>query len=1425
MEIVFLRSSFFLLVASIRCFLGCASICYGQDPIYFDHISTDDGLSQSDINCIYQDDQGFMWFATHDGLNKYDGYSFTIYKPENQPGSISSNLIFDIIGDKDGNLWIGTTGSGLNYFDRSTEKFTHYRYREDDEGSLSDDHVTAVHLDKKDRLWVATNKGLNMLDLRKSLDTVVFQHFNPEQEPFITGWDGNAIYTIYEDSKDQLWVGGHEGLYKLSRDENGDIYFRLVNGSIGLPNVNVRCIIEDRSGRLIIGTDDGLYSQHSDADPTKVFKLHDGFFNDFEIDNKNHIWAGSNSGLLYFKSATQSQLPELVDRFTYDPRKLHSLSKNIVKSLFMDKTGIIWVGTNGGGVNKFDPYRKQFRQVRKTLDPNSLSYDKIRSMFEDSHGTLWIGTEGGGLNILSKENDNGEYSRFENFQTILKPFAIAEVSNGNQKTILIGAESTPGLFQIDITDPQKIKESSFVPIPEISHSVFTILEDNQKNIWIGTYGGGVYRWLLDPATGAYKKDLIRYDPAGPSSISSNIIRNIYEDSHNNIWFATGNGLCKLAPEERVKNQPNFEVSKKIPGDTNSLSHNYILAIYESTAGDLWIGTFGGGLNKLVPSTQDQNERFVSYSKVNGLPNNVIKGILEDEEGNLWLSTNQGLSMFDPKSEVVKNYDVNDGLQSKEFQELACLKRQSGELLFGGVNGFNAFYPKNITDNSFEAETVITDFMISNNPVKIKEEVNGRAILQESINTTNEISLKYRENSFSFEFAALHYAAPQKNQFAYKLEGFDKDWIFTSSDKRFATYTNLTPGSYTLKVKASNNDGVWDTTPSEIKIKVTPPLWRTNGAYVIYALLFLGLLLAFRRYTVIRTTEKHQLVVEHLEKEKHEEMQRIKLDFFTNISHEFRTPLTLIKGPLEYLQKKGDVLDEQTVQEQYGLMHKNTDYLLRLVNQLLDFRKLDQGKMKLVMCKGNIVEFFKEIGEPFQFLAHKKRIKYKVNAADKSLETWFDPDALEKIINNLLSNAFKFTPEEGSVTVEIVAGSNFQLPKSLKNRPGISNCVIISIVDSGPGIPPSKINQIFEKFYIERDKKERNSQGAGIGLSFTKNLVELHKGTIDVISKNNRGATFIVMLPMRKEAYLGNPEISLRDDLANEDYIHPSNADSYTIDLNDEIVDKDFSRSRSKLPLLLVVDDNADIRAFIKQSLGDYYTICEAEDGKQGLEMAYKLMPNIILSDILMPVMDGIEFCENVKTRKETSHIPLVMLTAKSSQESEIIGIKTGADDYIRKPFDLELLRLKLANIIKHREELRKRFNREVTLQPKEVTVTSADETFLKQAIEIVEEQMMNTDFSVEMLVREMGLSRSNLYLKFKEITGLSSSEFIRSIRLKRAVQLLENSDLSVKEIMYMTGFNTASYFSKCFKKQFGMIPSEYVRQVQEAGNVSYINTK
>ena len=1402
--------------------LVAGRISYAQDNIVFDHITTEDGLSQSDINCIYQDHKGYMWFGTHDGLNKYDGYTFTIYKPDNrQPDSISSNLIFDITGDERGNLWIGTTGNGLNYFDQSTGKFTQFKNEKNNDKSLSNNHVTNVFLDKKSRLWVGTNGGLNMMDLRKPPEERYFQHFNPELKPFEKGWDGKSIHAIFEDSRQQLWIGAHNGLYRLSRDENGDIYFKLSNNEIGLPDLSIRSIIENRHGDLVLGSSNGLYHLKKYSHGGEVKKIYDGDFIDLKIDANDNIWAGTSAGLYQFSNSSKKDLPKYENIYTSNSDNRNSLNKNIVQTIFLDRTGIIWVGTNGGGLNKFDPERKQFKHIKRTMNPGSLGYDKIRAMFEDSNGVLWIGTEGGGLNMLPSESKGEDYSGFHYFKDVKKIFAITEIESDNKKTLLIGGDNAPSLFQLDITDPNNIDLDKFEPILDIEQSVFSLLQDSQGTIWTGTYNGGVYRWKPKLGENTFEKENFINNPDDASTISSNIIRYIYEDSKGNIWFATGDGLCMLSKNESFKDRPKFMVYKSDNDEPSSISHNYILSLFEDSNETLWVGTFGGGLNKFIPSTDRLTARFKSYSEDSGLPNNVIKGILEDDNKNLWLSTNQGLSRFNIDSESFKNYDLDDGLQSSEFQELAFLKRKNGEMLFGGINGFNAFFPENISENTFEAETVVTKFSVSNNPIKIGEELNGRVLTETDINDSKELELKFSENSFAFEFASLHYASPRKNQFAYMLEGFDEDWVKTDFNKRFATYTNIEPGVYKFKVKASNNDGIWDSSPTELEIKVIPPFWRTNLAYAFYGLLAIGLLWLFWRYTFIRTTEKHQLELEHLEKENSEEIQRMKLEFFTNISHEFRTPLTLIKGPLEYLQKKGDILKYNKVKEQYGLMQKNTDYLMRLVNQLLDFRIMGQGKMRLVVRNSNITEFIREVGEPFQFLAHKNFIDFEVISSHKRLLTWFDHDALEKIVNNLLSNAFKFTPNQGRICIYISEGKDYtgvdlpQLPSDM------SNYVIIQITDSGSGIPKNKLTYIFERFYVEKDKGQKNLNGAGIGLSFVKNLVELHLGSISVTSIPEKETNFIVALPRYRNTYENSEVITIKEENDGDFAMRSSEAESFAIGLNDEIVDSDLSRDRQKLPVLLVVDDNPDIRSFISATLEGEYTVYEAENGAQGLEIALNVIPNIILTDVVMPVMDGIEFCQKIKTKTATSHIPVLLITAKSSQESEFQGLRHGADDYIRKPFDIELLHLKLNNIIKRRDELRKRFNREITLKPKEITVTSTDERFLRQAIEIVEKHMMNSDFNVEMMVKEMGYSRSNLYLKFKEITGLSSSEFIRNIRLKRAVQLFDQSDLSVKEIMYKTGFNTASYFSKCFKKQFGVIPSEYVGRMKDKKEVQF----
>lgn len=1377
---------------------------YSQSTYRFEHLTTDQGLSQSDVNAIFQDKKGFMWFGTHDGLNKYDGHQFSVYRPQqDSSNAISSNLIWEITDDIDGNLWIATTGGGLNHFDISTEEFTAFTHDPHHSGSIVHDYISTLFRDSKNRIWVGTSKGINYADVSVPLDEITFQS--------IYAFGNVAAQVFFEDANGQLWMGGQKGLYRLMRNNEGALFFQHLSELKALKYGTVRAITEDSNGNLILGTTRGIYRYFPGEKDSLQF-VQPGVFTDL-IFIDGTLWAGSESGLYTFEHDIQYNKLLRVSRNEYDPRNPdQSLSKNNVKSIFLDNTGIVWIGVNGGGVNKYDPLKKQFVHLKKGAESGSISNDKVRTIFEDSQGALWIGTEGGGLNFISKNDRLKSSFTFSYADKISKVYAIEEVEINGSKRLFVGGQNSPGLFEIRHVNKTSFSNRDLNPISDVNNNIFSIKQDSNNHIWIGTYNGGVHRWLLNNQNRIFQKDILRFDTNKTTSLSNDIIRHVFEDSKGNMWFATGNGLNLLTTDQKYLNEPSFKVFYNEPEKSNSLSHNYVLTIFESKSGEIWIGTFGGGLNKLTFDSKAGTYIFKRYAESDGLSNNVIKGILEDEKGNLWLSTNKGINKFNPQEETFQTYDVNDGLQSNEFSELAALKATDGTMFFGGVNGLNLFHPDEIVNNNKTANVAITKLYIFNNPIAVGESINGRVLLESSISNTKTLALKHDENSLSVEFAALHFAAPEKNAYAYKLEGFDQDWIYTSSANRKANYTNLSHGNYTLKIKASNNDNVWNDNPVTLNIVISPPWWKTIIANIGYLLLVIALLMAFRKFTIIRSTKKHQLELEYLEKEKNDEIQRLKLEFFTNISHEFRTPLTLIKGPMDYLIKKGNSLSAKEISEQYGLVVKNTNYLLRLVNQLLDFRKLDHGKMNLSVSKNDIVVFLQDVSEPFQFLGRKRNINFDVSAVKRSLKIWFDPTAIEKIVYNLLSNAFKFTPDNGSVTLRIDNGDSVKLPERLEVDLELSNYIVLQVKDTGPGIPEHRIKQIFERYYSNPSLSSLQRKGTGIGLSFTKNLVELHQGVIRVISDPEKGTSFFVFLPKTKVAFTNKDNTEIVEVFDNDTFISQVDAESHAISLMDDIEDSNINRSRSDLPVLLIVDDNSDIRSFIKKGLGEKYYIYEAEDGQKGLELANKVLPSIIISDIMMPNMNGIELCNKLKTARETSHIALVMLTAKTSHEIEIEGLKTGADAYIRKPFDIELLELKLSNILKRRQELRKRFNSEIVLEPSEITVTSSDEKFLKRAIEITENNIVNPDFSVSFLVKEMSMSRSNLYLKIKELTGLTSSEFIRNIRLKRAIKLFDSSDLSVKEIMYMTGFNTASYFSKCFKKQFGVVPSMYIRQ-------------
>ena len=1098
-------------------------------------------------------------------------------------------------------------------------------------------------------------------------------------------------------------------------------------------------------------------------------------------------------GLLHFKLDQNHKLIKLGE-YSQNLDSPHALSTNLIESLFIDHSGIVWLGTYGSGIHKLDPNRKQFLHYKHTETPGSISQNIIRLIYEDSNETIWVGTKGGGLNWIPKKDFDGTFTNFKRVSILSEPVSMTEVQLDGKKQLIVGTSNGEGPFLINISDPS-IDDYNTEVFNNLTASVFSSHQDHLGQIWLGTYLDGLYKLIPND-----KNQKFNFRKGGKEKLPSNIIRNVFRDQHQNLWIGTSDGLSMLPKNQLGKKNPTFITYKHIHDDTKSISHNYILSILETNKGDLWIGTLGGGLNKFVPGESNDKGHFISFTEEDGLPNNTIKGILEDDEGFLWISTNRGMSKFNPDDKTFKNYDVSDGLQSNEFQELACLKHKNGSMFFGGANGFNVFFPDEIKDNKQPPRVVLRQLFIRGESIIPGQKYNKRVLLEQNLALTKSLHLNYFENNISFEFAALHYAAPSKNTYSYRLKGFDDQWLCTASDKRFANFTNLSPGDYVFEVKATNNDGVWSEEMAQIEITIYPPFWQTNLAYVIYGFLALGFLYAFRRYSIISSERKHQLEIEHLEKDKAEELQRMKLQFFTNISHEFRTPLTLINGPIEFLAKNNDTLGKNQRREQYHLVLKNTKTLTRLINQLLEFRKIERGDGVLEVIQDDIIKYVKSRVQAFQFMAESKSIQYSFESSIDAQITWFSTDALDKILANLLSNAFKFTPQNGSVQVKV---EDTLVKRKNKYIPHLQ----ISVEDTGPGIPNEKIKQVFERFFHEGNEQNQNSTGAGIGLSLTKSLVELHHGEIYVDKSHQNGARFVVLIPLDKKAYKSDKKLkasqSLELDatLLSENTINGVNGNTKNSDTT--------SWLPGSLPQIMIVEDNADMRAYLKNGLSQNFQVVEAVHGRDALEKIKTQMPSLIVCDVMMPEMDGITFSKQIKSSKAYNHIPIVFLTAKTSSDNELEGLKSGANDYITKPFSLTALNIKLSNILKSRERLREYFKKELTLEPETIEVPSMDEAFLKEAMQLIEDNMMNTEFNVDMMVKKIGISRSNLYIKFKELTGLSTGEFIRNIRLKRAAQLLSSGELSIKEVMYSTGFNTASYFSKCFKKQFGMLPSDY----------------
>ncbi len=1380
------------LLPSVFCLLGSLSPLSSQD-IQFEHITLEHGLSQSAVQSILQDSKGFMWFGTFSGgLNKYDGYSFTVYQHNpDDPYSISSNKISLISEDQTGILWIGTENAGFNKFDRKTKQFIRYRYDPNGTNCLSNDNVFFVFEDHSGILWIGTlYGGLNKFNPISGQ----FTHYkhDPEKPNSISK---GGITSICEDQFGMLWLTSSDGLNKFDPQTEQFAHFRHdPNNQNSLSDNDIWLIYEDHTGILWLGTNGGGLNKFNPETGEFIRYKHDPDLANSLSHNKvwailedksGELWLGTSDGVDKFDPQT-----EQFTHFKHNPVDPTSVSDDEVISLYEDRSGILWLGTWVGGLNKFNRQKEQFKQYKHNpQNLNGLNRHTVKSIYKDSSGILWIGSVGNGLVKLdrtSKRLTNHKHA-LQNPQSIghENVYSIYEDHSG---LFWIGTKNGLNRFNHKTGQFTRYQHDPLNPNSIYKDLVFSIIEDRSGVLWIGTYSG---LSKFDRRTELFEQ--YEHNPLNPHSLCNNTVQAIYEDRLGVLWIGTFAGLDKFDPETEQ-----FTHYKHDPENPNSLSYDEINTICEDRSGVVWIGT-AIGLNKY----DRQKEQFTRYTEKDGLLNNSIQKILCDNQGNLWISTNKGLSRFNPETNKFKNYDVRDGIQIIEFSPAGYYR--DGEMLFGGIDGFISFYPELIEDNPHKPPVVITDFQLLSRSSSTGQKLDSRTMLRNAIIEEEQIELSYKDNVFSLEFAALDYRAPGKNQYKYMMEGFDTEWI-DSGTRRFVNYTNLSAGDYLFKVIGSNNDGVWNQEGASLRLIIHPPWWKTSWAYSLFAVGIIAIIFMGLNFELNRRRLKDQLHLEHLEAEKLHELDHIKSRFFANISHEFRTPLTLILGPAEKLLT-GDF--GGNIKNQYKLIIRNAHRLLRLVNQMMDLSKLESGKLMLCARPGNLIAFLKGILNSFESLAQSRQIALRFKSNDEALMLYYDYDKMEQVFNNLLSNAFKFTTDGGSIKVVVTSGSSSSVgdDTSFDSTAIVSDFVDITVSDTGAGIPATHLPHIFDRFYQASDT---NQQGSGVGLALTKELVALHQGEINVTSEMGKGAIFTIRLPQGKDHL--KPEEILSDKIE----LSTKGGSFRLPPFSEAIINEEAQPSlENKLTsdtdptIILVVEDNPEMRAYISDILTGSYRVLEAADGQEGFDKAADLMPDLIISDVMMPAMDGYQFCKKIKSDERTSHIPIILLTAKSSGESKVEGLQLGADDYLIKPFNSTELRVRIQNLIDQRRKLRERFSREVKLQPADIAITPADEAFLQRAMQLVERRLDDPDLSVAWLSKEIYLSRSQLHRKLHALINQSTSEFIRSLRLKRAAQLLEQQAATVSEIAYMTGFNSPAYFRKCFREQFGTTPTEY----------------
>jgi len=1363
------------------------SILLAQNRIDFDNLSIEDGFTSSKANAIIQDNKGFIWIGTWNGLNRYDGYHCEFFRPSyHDSTTISNREVVELLQDHKGNIWIGTS-SGLNCLDPSTKKLKRYPF---------ENRIISLHQDHENKIWIGTwNGGLHLLDP----ETGETKHYLANEN----------VSDIHEDSRRNLWVATYYGLINFDRKTGSFVRY--------LPN------------------DENRQSSVSHSVITQVCESEDGT-----------LWLGTWGGGLnrVYVHPDKDQIRFVHYRAGEEPG---NLSSNVVYRLYYDHFGNLWVGTWSNGLNLLTREQQQkrpetavFQHYQNDLsDPYSFSGNNISSIFVDRAGILWVGSSKiNKANILKTGIARYKTNRIDQGRHIDSNVRSFVEQDGK---IWVGTSHQLMLFEPEGQDYRLVKEYGSISYLQgnthyISNSVLS-LASNEEGLWVGTEDAGLVLFKKSQAQGLANPDKVYFNRDSQAALPGNKVGNLCCSSKYKgvIWIGTmQTGFAKLTYTNGQASVKSYGMGKS----ENYVSDNNIRAVLEDRAGMVWIGT-QNGLNCFDPETETFSKFFYSLPDTHSINDNVINCLYEDSSGNLWIGTNAGLnkkmerttpggkkeyyfngfpSSLYLKDEIVLNiqesqskklwlvlyrgmveYDeaagkiVNEHF-TKEFQNIriergATLKTSAGDLLFGGANGFIAFNPDSIFKHSYPPEVCLTDVMVSNESLESLGKKHKRFRLGESVPYTSKIRLSYKDRVLTFVFSAMDYKNPDKNSYAYFLEGFDKEWNEVGP-RNTATYTSIPHGKYQFKVRAANSDGVWSDEKQLVFLSISPPWWKTVWAYLFYFILVLGLLYFFKEYSIIQVREKGRLLIERMQKEEAQKLDEMKSRFFTDITHEFRTPLTLILGPAEeIIESKGK---SNQVVKQAELIQRNAQKLLRLVNQLMEFRKVEKGKMEFLPQETNMVSMLNEVFESFRPIAVSKNIEFELVLISPEIRVLVDPDKIEKVLFNLVSNAFKYSEDGGRITIRSGIEPHEQVKK-----------LIIEVEDSGIGISEENKERVFERFFQTHQKRTQST--GGIGLYLTRAFVEQHQGHISVDSELGKGSCFKVAIPVSlTQGFPAVPANGNRD-------VPVDRLSENPVTYEPQVV-KVIEGQHYKLPVVLIAEDDHDLNRFVADGLRHTYHIIPTFNGKDALEQARKQNPDLIISDIMMPEMDGFELCGRLRKELSTSHIPVIFLTAKTMQHDEIKGLKLGAVDYICKPFNLVALKLKIQNILENQKIVQEKIKTQQLLEPENIELSSLDELFLKDAVETVNRFLDDPVFDVERFSHEMGISANQAYRKIKALTGQTAKEFIRNQRLKTAANMLLQKRRSISEVIYMVGFSSPSYFARCFREYYGFTPKEYIEK-------------